>query len=100
MMPINLYIALSGILFVIGVGGVLLRKNPMIMLMSIEIMLNAVNLAFVSFAKFLALPAGQVFVLFIITIAAAEVVIGLAIIVSIFHTRESMNIDDMNIFKG
>jgi NADH-quinone oxidoreductase subunit K len=100
MIPIKLYLILSGVLFVIGIGGVLFRKNIIIMLMSIEIMLNAVNLAFVSFSNLLMLPKGQIFVLFSITVAAAEVVVGLSIIVSIFHKKESMDADDMNVLKG
>ena len=100
MIPIKLYLMLSGILFVIGVSGVLFRKNVIVMLMSIEIMLNAVNLAFVAFARYMMLPKGQVYVFFSITVAAAEVIVGLAIIVSIFHKKESMDVDDMNVLKG
>ncbi|MCL5674156.1 MAG: NADH-quinone oxidoreductase subunit NuoK [Candidatus Omnitrophica bacterium] len=100
MIPIKLYLVLSGVLFVIGTSGVLVRKNVLVMLMSVEIMLNAVNLAFVSFARYMMLPKGQVYVFFSITVAAAEVIVGLAIIISIFHKKESMDVDDMNVLKG
>ena len=97
---IEWYIALSSILFLIGTLGVLLRRNAIIIFMSIELMLNAANLAFVAFARHLGDLGGQVFVFFVITVAAAEVAVGLALIVAIFRSKKSINIDEMNMLKG
>ncbi len=97
---INWYIALSGILFVIGALGVLLRRNALILFMSVELMLNSANLLFVAFARHLGNLDGQVLVFFVITVAAAEVAVGLALIVAIFRTRKSINIDEINLLKG
>jgi len=97
---INWYIALSGILFVIGALGVLLRRNAIILFMSIELMLNSANLLFVAFARHLGNLDGQVLVFFVITVAAAEVAVGLALIVAIFRTKKSINIDEINLLKG
>ncbi len=97
---INHYIALSVVLFVIGALGVLLRRNTLIIFMSIELMLNAANLLFVAFARHYGDINGQVFVFFTMTVAAAEVAVGLALIVAIFRSRQSINIDDMRLMKG
>lgn len=97
---IDWYIALSAALFTIGVLGVLLRRNAIIIFMSVELMLNAANLAFVAFARQLNDLNGQVFVFFVITVAAAEVAVGLALIVAIFRTKQSINIDDLRMLKG
>jgi NADH-quinone oxidoreductase subunit K len=97
---INWYIALSGILFVIGALGVLLRRNALILFMSVELMLNSANLLFVAFARHLGNLDGQVLVFFVITVAAAEVAVGLALIVAIFRTKKSINIDEINLLKG
>lgn len=97
---INWYIALSGILFVIGVLGVLLRRNAIILFMSIELMLNSANLLFGAFARHLGDLDGQVLVFFVITVAAAEVAVGLALIVAIFRSKKSINIDEINLLKG
>ncbi len=97
---INWYIALSGILFVIGALGVLLRRNAIILFMSVELMLNSANLLFVAFARQLGNLDGQVLVFFVITVAAAEVAVGLALIVAIFRTKKSINIDEINLLKG
>ena len=97
---IDWYIALSVILFTIGSLGVLLRRNAIIIFMSIEMMLNSANLAFVAFARHLGDLDGQVLVFFVITVAAAEVAGGLALVVAIFRTRKSINIDEMNLLKG
>jgi NADH-quinone oxidoreductase subunit K len=97
---INWYIALSGILFVIGALGVLLRRNAIILFMSVELMLNSANLLFVAFSRHLGNLDGQVLVFFVITVAAAEVAVGLALIVAIFRTRKSINIDEINLLKG
>ena len=97
---IDWYIALSGILFTIGALGVLLRRNAIILFMSIELMLNSANLLFVAFARHLGNLDGQVLVFFVITVAAAEVAVGLALIVAIFRTKKSINIDEINLLKG
>jgi len=94
------YLILSAVLFSLGVFGFLYRKNPLIMFMSIELMLNAANLTFVSFARYLGSFNGQVIVFFILTIAAAEVVIGLGIIVSIFRARADIDVDDIHLLRG
>lgn len=93
------YIALSALLFCIGVVGVLTRRNALIIFMSIELMLNAVNLAFVAFGRFLPNVDGQIFVFFVMAVAAAEVAVGLAIIVTIFRHKESVDIDQVNLMK-
>jgi NADH-quinone oxidoreductase subunit K len=98
--PIVNYLVLSGVLFSIGVLGVLMRRNALILFMSIELMLNAVNLAFIAFARGLGDMAGQVIVFFVLVVAAAEVVVGLAIIVNIFRTRETVDIDDVDLLRG
>ena len=97
---INWYVALSAILFTIGAMGVLLRRNAIIVFMSIELMLNAANLLFVAFARHLGDLDGQVLVFFVITVAAAEVAVGLALLVAIFRTKHSINIDEINLMKG
>ncbi|MDX1615520.1 MAG: NADH-quinone oxidoreductase subunit NuoK [Candidatus Promineifilaceae bacterium] len=94
------YIALSAVLFAMGVAGVLLRRNAIIIFMSVELMLNAANLAFVAFARQMNDLNGQVLVFFVITVAAAEVAVGLALIVAIFRTKQSINIDDLRTLKG
>lgn len=97
---IEMYIGLSMILFGIGAMGVLLRRNAIIIFMSVEMMLNSANLAFVAFARHLGDIDGQVLVFFVITVAAAEVAVGLALIVAIFRTKHSISIDDINLMKG
>ena len=93
------YLFLSALLFTIGAAGVLLRRNAIIVFMCIELMLNAVNLAFVTFARMHANLDGQVFAFFTMVVAAAEVVVGLAIIVTIFRARRSPSVDDANLLK-
>jgi NADH-quinone oxidoreductase subunit K len=97
---IDWYIGLSALLFTLGALGVLLRRNAIIIFMSVELMLNSANLLFVAFARYLGDLQGQVLVFFVITVAAAEVAVGLALIVVIFRTRHSINIDDMNLLNG
>jgi len=97
---IDWYVALSVILFTLGALGVLLRRNALIIFMSVELMLNAANLAFVAFARHLGDLGGQVFVFFVMTVAAAEVAVGLALIVAIFRTKHSTSIDEINTMKG
>ena len=100
MVPVDYYIVLSAILFTIGALGVLSRRNPLIIFMSIELMLNSANLAFVAFASVYKTFSGQIFVFFVIAVAAAEVAVGLALIVEIFKTKKNINIDEMNSLKG
>ena len=94
------YVALNAALFTIGALGVLVRRNAIIIFMSVELMLNAANLAFVAFARHLNDLDGQIFVFFVITVAAAEVAVGLALIVAIFRTKQSINIDELHLMKG
>jgi NADH-quinone oxidoreductase subunit K len=105
MIPLEHVIGLSALLFVIGVAGVALRRNLIVVLMSIELMLNAVNLAFVGFNRLWPGTAdaprldGQVFVLMVITVAAAEVAVGLGIVISMFRNRDSVNLEDVSLLK-
>jgi NADH-quinone oxidoreductase subunit K len=99
-MPLSAYLIVSAVLFTIGVLGVMLRRNPLIIFMSIELMLNAVNLSFVALSHFLDSADGQMFVFVILTVAAAEVVVGLALIVSIFRTRHNIDVDELNVLRG
>lgn len=91
---------LSAILFVIGVLGVLLRRSALLIFMSVELMLNAANIAFVAFAHRWGQLGGQMFVFFVMAVAAAEVAVGLALIVTIFRTKRSTNVDDLAALKG
>jgi NADH-quinone oxidoreductase subunit K len=100
MIPIDYYIILSAILFTIGVLGVLIRRNALIIFMSIELMLNAANLAIVAFSSILQNFSGQIFVFFVIAVAAAEVAVGLALIVEIFKAKRSIDVDQMSSLKG
>src|SRR4030043_351683 len=99
MVSINFYLGLAIILFPVGALGVLVRRNSIIIFMSIELMLNAANLAFVAFARYWQAMSGQIFVFFIMTVAAAEVAIGLALIVTIFRTKASIDVDQMSSLK-
>ena len=99
-LPITVYVLLAVALFAVGALTVILRRNAIIELMGVELMLNAVNLALVAFSRLHGNLTGQVFAFFIIVVAAAEVVIGLSIIVSIFRTRRSTSVDDENLLKN
>ncbi len=99
-LPLEYYLVLSALLFTIGVIGVLIRRNAIIIFMCIELMLNAANLAFVAISRHLGQAEGQLFVIFVMAVAAAEVAIGLAIIVSVFKHRETINVDEVNSLKG
>lgn len=99
-MDLQYYLILSAVLFTIGVVGVLIRRNAIIIFMCIELMLSAANLAFVAISRQLGDVSGQIFVFFVMTVAAAEVAIGLAIIVSVFKHRETINVDEVNSLKG
>ncbi|MDE0906536.1 MAG: NADH-quinone oxidoreductase subunit NuoK [SAR324 cluster bacterium] len=98
-MPISHVLVLSALLFSIGVLGVMLRRNVIVVFMSIELMLNAVNLSFVGFARTMDDMTGVIFIFFIIVVAAAEAVVGLSIILSIYRTRKTLNIDEFNLLK-
>ena len=100
MVPVEYYIILSAILFTIGVLGVLIRRNALIIFMSIELMLNAANLAIVAFSSVIQSFSGQIFVFFVIAVAAAEVAVGLALIVEIFKSKRSIDVDQMSSLKG
>jgi len=97
--PLSAYLVLSGILFSIGVIGFLVRRNTIVLFMSIELMLNAANLAFVAFSRYLNSMDGQIFVFFVMTVAAAEAAVGLAIILAVFRTKETVNADEINLMK-
>jgi NADH-quinone oxidoreductase subunit K len=100
MLPISYYLGLSAILFTIGALGVLVRRNAIIIFMSVELMLNSANLVFVAYARYLNSMNGQIFVFFIMAVAAAEVAVGLALIVAIFHTKQSIDVDEISNLKG
>jgi len=100
MVPVSYYVALSAVLFAIGTLGVLTRRNAIIIFMSIELMLNSANLLFVAFARMYEAIQGQIFVFFVMTVAAAEVAVGLALIVAIFRTKDSINVDEISSLKG
>ena len=100
MLPVQYYIGLSALLFTLGALGVLIRRNAIVIFMSIELMLNAANLAFVAFARASNSMHGQIYVFFVIAVAAAEVAVGLALIVEIFRTKHNINIDQMNSLQG
>jgi len=94
------YLLLSAVLFSIGVAGVLIRRNAIVVFMCVELMLNAVNLSFITFAKTNGSLDGQVLAFFVMAVAAAEVVVGLGILVAIFRKRSSTSVDDVNLLKG
>jgi NADH-quinone oxidoreductase subunit K len=100
MIPIAYPLSLAAILFCIGIVGFLLRKNAIVIFMCLELMLNAANLVFITFSNYYQLIDGQVFVIFVMTVAAAEVAVGLALMVTIFRTKHSIDIDQMNSLKG
>jgi NADH-quinone oxidoreductase subunit K len=100
MVPLNWYLMLSAVVFMIGVFGFLTRRNIIIMFMSIELMLNAVNISLVAFSHYLQDMRGQILVIFIITVAAAEAAIGLAIIIALFRNKGTVHVDEMSEMKG
>ncbi len=100
MLPVTYYVALSAILFILGAVGVLIRRNLIVIFMSVELMLNAANLAFVAFARYYQSMSGQVFVFFVMAVAAAEVAVGLSLIVAIYRARHTIDVDDMSEMKG
>ncbi len=98
--PLSYYLLLSAILFTIGAGGVLIRRNAIIILMCVEMMMNAVNLTFIAFSRYLQSADGQIFVFMIMVVAAVEVAVGLALLVELNRHREAVNIDEFNSLKG
>lgn len=99
-MSVGAYVILSAVLFAIGALGVLSRRNALVVFMAIELMFNAVNLAFVGFARYWGHVTGHVLVIFVLAFAAAEVVVGLAIIVNIFRRRDTVDVDDIDLLRG
>lgn len=97
--PLSAYLILSAFLFAVGVIGVATRRNALIIFMSIELMLNAVNLTFVAFSRFLNSMDGQIVVFFVMTVAAAEVAVGLAIIIALFRNRETVDVGEINLLR-
>jgi NADH-quinone oxidoreductase subunit K len=100
MIPVSYFLVLSALLFVLGAVGVMMRRNALVMFMSLELMFKAGNLAFVTFARVHGSLEGQLVVFFVMTVAAAEVAIGLALIVAIFRSRRSIDMDELNHLKG
>jgi NADH-quinone oxidoreductase subunit K len=100
MVPASYYLVLSAILFALGVAGVLLRRNALVVLMSVEVMLNAVNLTLITYSRALGNVEGQVLVLLVIAVAAAEAAVGLAIVVSLFRHRPTTDVDEADLLKG
>jgi NADH-quinone oxidoreductase subunit K len=99
MIPLSWYLALSAVLFTIGVTGVIIKRNAIAMFMCIELMLNAVNLSLVAFSSFFRDVSGQLFVFIVMTVAAAEAAVGLGIIIAVFRNRESLDVDDASVLK-
>ena len=99
-LTLNHYLIVSGLLFALGILGVIVRRNALVIYMALEMNLNAANLALIAFSKFNHNLDGQIFVFFIIAIAAAEVAVGLAIIVAIFRNKDTANVDDVSLLKG
>ena len=99
-LALNWYLSLSAVLFTIGVLGVLLRRNAIVVFLSVELMLNAVNLTLVAFSQYLGDVDGQVLVFFVMSVAAAEAAVGLAIVIALFRNKLSVNLDDFNLFRG
>ncbi len=99
MIPLHYYLVVSALLFSIGTVGVLTRRNAIVIFMCVELMLNAVNLTFVAFSNFLGSLDGQIFVFFVMTVAAAEAAVGLALMIAFFKNRESIDVEEMNLLK-
>ncbi len=97
--PVTYYLILSAMLFAIGVAGVLIRRNAIVIFMCIELMLNAVNLLFVTMARYMGSGSGQVFVFFVMAVSAAEVAVGLAIIISLYRNRQTLDVGEVNVLK-
>jgi NADH-quinone oxidoreductase subunit K len=98
--PLGMYLGLSGVLFMLGLLGVLIRRNPLLLLLAVELMLNASNVALVGFSRYWNDTSGQIFALIVMVVAAAEVVIGLGLVVSVFRQRAQLDVDQMSEMKG
>jgi NADH-quinone oxidoreductase subunit K len=98
--PLSWYLILSALFFTIGAVGVLIKRNPIVIFMCVELMLNAANVSFVAFGRYLGSPGGMMFAVFVMAVAAAEVAVGLGILISIFRSRESINVDEVNVMRG
>ena len=99
MVPLQAYLILSAVMFIIGAMGVVMRRNAIIVFLSIELMLNSVNMTFVAFSAFFGDATGQVVVFFVMTVAAAEAAVGLAIVIALFRRKQTINLDEINIMK-
>lgn len=99
-MTLQHYLILSAIIFAIGMSGVLLRRNLIVMFMSLELMLNAVNINLAAFSKYLQAIDGQIFIVFVMCVAAAEAAVGLALIISLYRNKQTINADDVNMMRG
>ena len=99
MIPIEYYLLLSAFMFCAGVVGVLVRRNAIVVFMSIELMLNSVNLTLITFSAYFGDPGGQILVFFVMVVAASEAAVGLAIVISLFRNKQTVNIDEINILK-
>lgn len=99
-LTLNWYLSLSAVLFTIGVLGVLLRRNAIVIFLSIELMLNAVNLTLVAFSQAFGDVSGQILVFFVMSVAAAEAAVGLAIVIAVFRNKATVNVDEINLFRG
>jgi NADH-quinone oxidoreductase subunit K len=99
MLALHYYLIVAAILFAIGTVGVLTRRNAIVIFMSIELMLNAVNLTFVAFSRYLGNIDGQIFVFFVMTVAACEAAVGLALMIAFYKNRESIDVEEMNLMK-
>ena len=100
MSSLSNYLIVSAILFMIGAGGVMFRRNVIVIFMCIELMLNAVNLTLIAFSQFIGDQSGQILVFFVMTVAAAEAAVGLAIVISVYRNKETVEIDKLNLLKG
>jgi NADH-quinone oxidoreductase subunit K len=98
--PLGLYLAVSGALFLMGLAGVMIRRNPLLLLLAVELMLNSANVALVGFSRHWAVTDGHIFALVVMVVAAAEVVIGLGLVVAVFKQRLALNVDQMTSLKG
>jgi len=99
-MTLQYYLFLSALIFAIGMAGVLLRRNLIVMFMSLELMLNAVNINLAAFSKYLHQIDGQIFIVFVMCVAAAEAAVGLALIISLFRNKQTINADELNMMRG
>ena len=97
--PLHYYLILSAFMFIVGVTGVLTRRNAIVVFMSVELMLNSANLTLIAFSSYMGNSVGQLFVFFVMTVAAAEAAVGLAIIIALFRNKMTVNIDEINILK-